>query len=213
MKVHSGFAIVAALALTAIAPAAHSEMLSFGCITNESAQNCATGALQLTVEVLAAPNGQVQFIFRNIGSAASSIADVYFDDGTLLGLASITNGPGVNFSQGASPGNLPGANNISPAFETTAGFNADSNPPVQPNGVNPGEALSIFFSLQSGGTYADVIRELYSAELRIGIHVQGFQNGSSESFVNLAPVPLPAAAWMLIAGLGGLAALRRKSAV
>ena len=207
-KVLVSLVLIAAAGLDSTA---HADTFTFGCITNSNAQNCQTGALQLSVEVLTAPSGQVQFIFRNTGVAAASITDIYFDDGTLLGLASITNGTGVDFSQGASPGNLPGGNSISPAFQATAGFTADSNPPTQPNGVNPGETVTIFFTLQSGGTIADVISELYSQELRIGLHAQGFANGGSESFVNvIAPVPLPAAAWLMLSGLGALRVMRRR---
>jgi hypothetical protein len=36
--------------------------------------------------------GQVLFEFSNAGPASSSITDVYFDDGTLLGTAELTNG-------------------------------------------------------------------------------------------------------------------------
>ena len=99
---------------------------------------------------------------------------------------------GVDFSPGASPGNLPSGNTVDPAFETTKDFLADSDPPVSHNGVNPGESLGIIFDLAGVvdgdetyyGTYSDVINELNNGDLRIGIHVQGFSSGGSEAFVN-----------------------------
>ena len=117
---------------------AHATTVSFYCISNNSATNCATGAAQLSVDVIDL-GSQVQFNFYNSGPANSSIADVYFDDGSLLGIASLIDADdgiggdsGVDFSEGASPSNLPSANNASPPFQTTAGFSADSDPPVQP---------------------------------------------------------------------------------
>ncbi len=205
--------LLSALVFAAAAPA-KAATLSFFCITNNNAGNCAIGASQLTVNVSDAGGGLVLFHFKNMaGGSASSITDVYFDDGSLLALSTVTNGPGVSFSQYASPPNLPGANLISPVFETTAGFLADSNPPVQPNGVNPGEWLKIYFSLQSAGTFNDVINELGTGQLRLGIHVQGFSSGGSESFVNLplsVPVPVPAAVWLFSSGLLWLAGLARR---
>jgi len=190
--------------------------LDFNCISNSSATDCNAGMAQLSVAVVDIGGGQVQFSFFNSGPAASSITDVYFDDGSLLGIAGLidaddgTGGdPGVNFSQGASPGNLPAGNNASPPFQATAGFLADSNPAVQPNGVNPGEWLGIIFDLQSGMTFADVLTELGNGDLRIGIHVQGFASGGSESFVN-SPVPVPAAVWLFGSGLLGLAGVARR---
>jgi len=158
---------------------------SFVNITNNDAENAAIGEAQLSVELFNPGPGQVHFAFTNAGPQASSITDVYFDNGTLLGIASIINSPGlVEFSQLASPPELPGANNAIPPFETTLGFSADSDPPVQPLGVNPGEYLGIIFNLQPGGTFGHVVSDLATGSLRIGIHVQGFSDGGSESFVN-----------------------------
>lgn len=166
----------------------------------------AIGEEQLFVELIDS-GSQVGFMFANTGLQASSITDVYFDDGTLLGIASISGMPGlVEFSQYASPPDLPGGNNVSPPFVTTVGFSADSDPPAQPFGVNPGEFLSVTFDLQGGGTIDDVINELESGELRIGIHVQGFNSGGSESFINNGIVDengkIPAPGAFILGGIG-----------
>ena len=195
--------------------------LTFDNITGNNLGDAAIGEAQLSV-VVDDPNGtmdlnadQVLFTFQNAGPDASSITDVYFDDGSLLGIADLIdaddNGgdPGVDFSEGASPGNLPGGNNANPSFQATAGFTADSDPPAQPNGVNPGETLGIIFDLQGTQTLADVYDELATGELRIGIHVQGFASGGSESFVN-NPVPEPSQYALLAAGLGLAIVFRRR---
>jgi hypothetical protein len=176
-------------------------------VTNNNVGDAAIGEAQLSVEILDEGSNQVQFLFSNSGPAASSITDVYFDDGSLLGIATILNEPGVSFSAVASPPNLPGANNASPPFVTTAGFSADSDPPVQPYGVNPGEQLGITFDLQNLRFYDDVLDELASGALRIGLHVQGFSSGGSESFVNNpSVVPTPSA--LLLGSIGFVLALR-----
>jgi hypothetical protein len=176
----------------------------------------AIGEAQLFVE-LTDMGSQVEFMFTNIGPEASSITDVYFDDGTLLGIASITGIPGlVEFSQFASPPDLPGGNNVVPPFVTTAGFSADSDPPTQPLGVNPGESLGITFDLQGGGLYDDILGELESGELRIGIHVQGYSSGGSESFINNGGnggngvIPAPGAIMLGSIGIGVVSWLRRR---
>ena len=170
----------------------------------------AIGEAQLFVEVVD-DGSQVDFIFTNTGPLASSIIDVYFDDGTLLGIASITNTVGlVDFSQLADPPELPGGNNISPPFATTAGFSVDSNPPIQPMGVNPGEFLGIRFDLQGGGTHQDIVDELASGALRIGIHVQGYASGGSEAFINNGKIPAPGAVLLGSIGIGVVSWLRRR---
>ena len=197
---------------------AQADTFGFDNISANSVGDAAIGEAQLFVDVTDPGAGQVLFTFGNTGPAASSITDVYFDDGSLLGIASIINGAGVDFSQLASPPDLPSGNSADPDFVTTAGFSADSNPPAQPNGVNPGESLGILFNLQGGGTFADVLSELGDSSLRIGIHVQGFASGGSEAFVNdgptngngTTPVPEPATMLLLGSGLIGLAGYGRK---
>ncbi|MBL8235965.1 MAG: hypothetical protein JNM66_00995 [Bryobacterales bacterium] len=217
----------------------------FSCITNNSG-NCGLNLPpQLFVDVIGGSTtsavvggtsvptigaNQVLFRFRNIGPNASSITDVYFDDGTLLNIASIINGTGVEYEAGANPGNLPGGNAVN--FNTSAGFSADSNNPVQPNGVNPSEALGVLFNLQGTQTYASVINSLnlslaqpgvdVTGGLRIGIHVQGLSGGQSEALVNTGcvncnndVVPEPSFYGLMAVGMTGLfvaaSKMRRKA--
>jgi hypothetical protein len=196
----TGGSFFSILVMLAVCAAAHAgPTYEFACITNTSAVNAATGNAQLFVEVNNPGSGQVSFLFTNTGPLPCSICDVYFDDGSLLGIASINEGPGVAFDTPATPANLPGGNSISPPFETTAGFSVDSDEPVQSNGVNPGEFLEILFDLQAGKVYADVLSDLGSGELRIGLHVQAFADGNSESFVN---IPAPGAFLLATLGIG-----------
>lgn len=209
-------AALAAAAFVVSAAAANAVTYSFTGVTSNSTADVSTGQTQLTMDVLDSGSGTVSFTFNNSGPLASSITDVYWDDqASLLGtMGAITSSSGVSFAQGANPGNLPGGNTI--GFTVSpSGASADSNAPAQPNGVNPGEWLTIVWNLISGATFADVIAALnlggdQSGSLRVGIHVQGFANGGSESFVNTPPIPLPAAGWLMVAGLGALTIARRR---
>ena len=166
----------------------------------------AIGEAQLFVSVTQLNVSQVLFTFTNIGPHPSSITGIYFDDGVLSCITSIDNScSGVLFSPDASPHNLPGGQNLSPTFQTT--FSADSEPPVQPNGINPGESLEVTFDFQPGKVFNDVTGALASAQLRIGIQVQGFASGGGEAFVN---VPEPATVTLLSAGLSIITLLRRR---
>jgi hypothetical protein len=218
-------AAFALAALTGTASADLSQSYNFAAITANDVADVAVGQSQLSVlvsEVAGQPH-QALFTFLNVGSAACSITDVYFQDGTLLAMSDPINGPGVQFTRDATPQNLPGGNavNFTP---TQSFFSADSDSPVQPNGVNPGESLGIRFDLQSQLTYADVISALDlgiatggpipGETLRIGIHVQGFATGQSESFITGNPpaVPAPASIALVPIGLGLIGLLKRKFA-
>ena len=179
--------------------AAGATTLGFGCITNDSATDCGIGEAQLSVDVND-PGSGVEFLFHNVGSDAVKVEGVYFDDGTLLSIASITSGPGVSFSQGATPPELPGANQASPPFMTTQTFLADSDPSVSQNAVGPGEWLSVVFDLKSGGTFSDVLQDLTNGTLRVGVHAIAFASGGSESLVSL-PLGVPEPGALALLGL------------
>lgn len=206
--------------------------LSFSCITSNAAGDCAIGQSQLLVDVTGTTQG-VSFTFKNNVGFQSSITDIYFD-ASLSSLSAVPSptmsdsdgaaGTGVDFAFNANPSNLPGGNLASPAFNasTTTVFTADSNSGaggVVDHGVNlANEWLTLDYSLQSGRSLNDVLTELSNGNLRLGIHVQGFSSGSSESFVNdpgLPPssIPVPAAAWLLGSGLLGLVGVARRKAV
>ena len=195
-------------------------------------------AAQYTVEVSdGGPIGghnSALFTIRNSGSIASSITEVYFQDGTLLSFQSLTAQTPWNGSTGVVYGpnttnnqHLPG----DPTFtaHTTVqneGFwnSEDANIPSPFKGINPGEFLTLRFELTPGNNWIDTVAAMqYSTwpgpgegKLRLGLHVQAINNAGSESFVNNhsggpgggESIPLPAEAAMAGAGLLGLIGIR-----
>ena len=153
--------------------------------------------------------GHADFTFYNTSSINSSLARIYFDDGSLLGISSVINSPGTSFSEKfPGPGNLPSGETI--GFYADREFTIGAVTPPPENGVNPAEPpewVKIRFNLVPGGTLEGVVQELITGELRVGIHIISIDGppGSSESAIL---VPEPATLFLL--AVGAAAVLRRR---
>ncbi|RMH23920.1 MAG: hypothetical protein D6693_10500 [Planctomycetota bacterium] len=207
--------VIAALAGAGAARAASVDV-SYTRITSNSGQNVESQFITTVTEVAGDPT-VIDFIFRNNVGIASSISEVYFDNGATSSLFSggaIAQQVGASFVFGsASPPDLPGGNSLADPFDVTPGFLADAqgNPSVGLNTAS--DLLRIRMTLLAGVTFGDVESALGTGALRLGMHVRAIgDDGESDSFVNGPPpiVPLPGGGAMGLAALTILASRRRR---
>lgn len=206
--------VLAAAGLFAAATlgAGHADAATYGVFNITGNANAGTAG-QFSFDVVDAGGGLVDITLANdAGGVPSSIEQWNFDDSDgLFASASIFSFTGTNVAFSAGNPVLPGGNSMTPQFTSDFGFVAGN--PAPQKGINAGESLTVRLTLNGGFAFADVIASLSDSDLRMGFHVIAYRDGGSDSFVNnpdpngggdLPPVPLPAAAWLLISGLGGL---------
>ena len=202
--------VLAVLGSTASAvPSSYENLYGFTGLSTNNPVNTAIGEGQLFVDVYTDAD-YAYFKFYNEVGERCSITNVYFD--VVDGLLDVTSyvidvSAGVRFSEGGSPGVLPGGESISFNVDFSAGAAA----PSYHNGVDSAdEYLIIGLALQNGASFDDVLAALNAGDITIGLHVRGFEDGGSESFVNTtAPVPEPSSVFLVAFGaLAGLATLR-----
>jgi hypothetical protein len=206
LRLRVAFAAIAFLLITGISQAVY--QFNFDIFTSDGLY-CNDPRVDMYMEVSNGV-GYVDFTFYNISSVESSLARIYFDDGSLLGISSIINSPGTEFSEAfPGPGNLPAGETLTPPFVADREFTIGAVQPPPQNGVNPpppDEWVKINFDLVSGGTLEGVISELNSGVLRVGIHIIALPDGSSESAI---AIPEPATLFLLAAGATTLLRRRR----
>jgi hypothetical protein len=211
--IRAGFASVILLTFTAHLQA---NVIPFTRITANALDNV---GVQLSATVSIVDTSHVQFSFFNTSAIASSITDIYFDDGgvnmpsILDNISSIAN-HNTSYESDAQPANLPGGNNLTPAFSAKFSGQSKNQPPtIITNGVNQStDSVDFIFLLKPSKTFSDVVDGLNSGLLRIGLRVQGIpilDGTTSDSFINSGSSSVPEPATIILLCLGGLLLIRK----
>ena len=199
------FTRVLCAALLLLSAQSYAATYGFNVITNNGSYGTSFESM-LEVDINSV-GGNVAFTFRNLNADFQPyINGVYFDDNAsvLSNYVSFPSSGDVVYQTKTT--NLPAGNTI--GFDADWSFVAD--PPPTQNGINGGEEGTFVFSLLGGASFDDLIAAIGTGDLRLGIHVQGFRDGSSESYVN--EVPEPSTYLLLAMGIIGLMAYRKKAA-
>lgn len=193
-----------ALALTLVtlaisSPAAAMGLGSFGCITNNSSGDCTIGTVQLSA-TLVASGANALLTLTMAGSEVGVAEQLFIESSIVSGISfqSSTASGLVDFGTGQAGGNLPGGNTV--GFNEAFNIAADNPAPREGIGRHAQDDTSpqggaFLLSLIGGSSFDDLL-----LDLRIGVHVIGYDSNGSESFVATV-VPEPGTALLLGLGL------------
>lgn len=142
---------------------------------------------------------QALFVFENLVGITANVAEIYVDDGTIVGLDRVINSQDLTGASGFTdfvpggpdsndppkPPNLPGGENLVPPFVATKVYSADTAPGPPGNGLNAAaERVAILYDLVNSVTLQDVSDAFDSGELRVGLHIRTIGAlGGSDSYV------------------------------
>jgi len=169
----------------------------------------------LSVDVTETTAGHVLFNFENSidNETGGVIAQIYFSAAPIYfqSVISMGNSTGVIFKDGK--GDLPDGK----AYVWD--ISADADKPAPKKGIDAGESWSVTLKLDDGVLFGDMLSAMGSTFL-IGLHVQAFGDGSSESLISILNdggeppstinTPIPAAVWLFGSALLGLMGVSRK---
>lgn len=185
---------------------AHAASYNFNQITDNGNGVDITAQLSMDVD---SQHGGALFTFYNTVGTDSSIAGIFFDEGTshiFTSLSFASQSSGVIFSNDRNSKTLPGGSSY--GFSSTFSASKDG---AMANGVNhANEWVSFFGTYNDGKSYSDLNKALTAGLFRTGLHLISIgQVGGSDSFINVSEVPLPAAFWLFAPALIGLLGFRR----
>jgi hypothetical protein len=195
--------IVAALSIAA--PASAVDFNGFDCISDNDASDCAIGESQLSATIVA--SGADALLTLTMTGPDDGVVEQLFIESALVSGISFDSSGGVGvvaFGSGQIGGTLPGGTMVS----FLEAFNIMANNPAPRNGIgrhnldDTSPQSGDFLLSLTGGNFDDLV-----AELRIGVHVIGYDGDGSESFVS---TPLPEPNTLTLIGLGIALASRRR---
>ncbi len=179
--------VIAVLVLSTLATRA--ELFTFYAITSNDSSGYAqfVGESQLYMDVTLLGMGQASLVFTNAGPEDAVVSRIYFDyiPELNLSLVAINDGNGVEFKASPiNPQNLPAGRGMESMFIANLGVASEN--PAPHKGINPSDSLELIIGYDDS---YDLLGSLGNEDLRVGLHVQSFEGGYSESFVNVIPEP------------------------